>query len=70
MAATDPITQEDINAAARDPKAMQGEQGSWTSRDISELKEAQQGAAANTAASKGHRGIRFTKLIPSNGDGD
>ena len=63
------VTQEDIATAALQPAEMETDAGKVKQRPISELIAARDAAAAVDASSQGHRGIRFTKLIPGSADG-
>lgn len=60
----DPITQEDINRAARDYASATGEEGSVTNRSIDELIKARDAQAAADAAARGGFGIRIQRLRP------
>lgn len=61
-------TQEEINDAIAEnligPKQVQGDEGTVTQHDLDDQIKAAKHLAANTAAAKNHRGLRFTKLIP------
>ncbi len=50
--------------AAEGPKKVKGDAGEVEQQDLMALIEADRYFAARAAASKGARGIRFTKLIP------
>lgn len=58
------ITQEEIDEAARDYKSSTGETGTVVNRDIDDILKARDASNADVAASKPHRGARFTRLIP------
>lgn len=54
----------DIETAATDPASASADGESVQARPLSELIEADKYLKANTGASKAHRGLRITKLVP------
>jgi hypothetical protein len=53
-----------IEENAQRPKRFSGDSETVEQHDLSEQIKASKHLAGNQAATKGHRGIRFTKLIP------
>ena len=63
------VTQTDIATAALEPLEMEVDGTKVKQRSISELIAARDAAVAADASAIGHRGLRFTKLIPGSADG-
>jgi hypothetical protein len=60
---------EDIETAATGPRIVKADGVEVTAHDLESLIEADKYLKSNDAASKPHRGLRFTKLIPGGTNG-
>jgi len=65
--ATNPITDDDLRAAALEPEEIEGDAGRIKQRSIGELLAAKEHLDASTAEIRNHGGLRITKLIPEGG---
>lgn len=59
-----PDLAETIETLATSPSKASGDGGSVEMPKIGEVIEAKRDKASDTAAAKGHRGLRFSQLVP------
>jgi len=59
-----------VQDAMAQPKAASGDGVSVTQHSLPDLIQAEKHVAAKSAASKAHRGLRFSKIVPPGSIGD